>query len=99
MEENNHTPDLFDPKKASKDYQIEQDGRKVTILREDNFSRRSIQGMLEMKAGSKYRIKLKLCENNNPESDVDIGVGRLIEDPEAVLINKLPTFLLDCSDG
>ena len=95
----NHTPDLFDPKKASKDYLIEQNGIKATIQREDNFRRRSIQCMVELKAGNKYRLKLKMCEENNPESDVDVGVGRLIEDPESVLINKLPTFLLDCSDG
>ena len=73
-----HTADLFDTKKASKDYKIEDDGRKVTITKENEFSRRSVQGTVELKAGSKYHLKVQLGAENNPESDLDIGVGRLI---------------------
>jgi hypothetical protein len=39
---------------------------------------------LELKAGNIYRFKLQLGAENNPESDIDIGVGRLIPDHEAV---------------
>ena len=99
METFEHITDKFDVNKSSKDYEINDKCTSIKLIREDDYKRRGIQGINCINSGHKYRIKVRLHEDNNIESDIDIGIGKIVSSFEEIDLKKDTTFLLDCSDG
>ena len=69
------------------------------MLREDDYKRRGIQGTNCLVSGKCFKIKLRLHEENNIESDIDLGIGKIKSSFEEMDLKLDTTYLLDCSDG